>query len=146
MSGKKKNFSEHISFEEYACKCCKRLPPDFKIDAIPNVFLEFFNAFEQLRKKWEKPISIVSGYRCVQHNRRIGGAPLSAHLFGLALDLLFETNEDAEKFRALVDAVTPELRMGKYNKHPRLVHIDTAYLIFPRAHRAWAKGKRFENV
>lgn len=34
-----------------------------------------------------KPLRIPSGYRTPEHNKRVGGAPKSAHLDGLAVDI-----------------------------------------------------------
>jgi uncharacterized protein YcbK (DUF882 family) len=33
------------------------------------------------------PLVIVSGYRCPPHNRTVGGAPDSQHMYGAAADL-----------------------------------------------------------
>lgn len=38
------------------------------------------DALERLRALWGRPIVITSGHRCVEHNRRVGGAPHSQHL------------------------------------------------------------------
>ena len=43
---------------------------------------------ERLRVAVHRPIRIVSGYRCQQHNAAVGGAPRSQHLYGKAADLV----------------------------------------------------------
>jgi uncharacterized protein YcbK (DUF882 family) len=45
-------------------------------------------ALERLRSDIGRPIRIVSGYRCAEHNRRVGGAQYSQHLYGRAADLV----------------------------------------------------------
>lgn len=35
----------------------------------------------------ERPLPIVSGYRCAIHNRAVGGAPRSQHRLGTAADV-----------------------------------------------------------
>lgn len=44
------------------------------------------DTLEQVRKLYNKPINISSGYRCPKLNKGIGGAKNSAHLLGLAAD------------------------------------------------------------
>ncbi len=140
----------YILKSEYICRCpCKRLPPsfpkDFSILDKNNPFLRLFTFWVILRKEWNKEIKITSGYRCVKYNKQIGGAPISAHIFGVALDLLFNSEEEVKDFKNLIEEKAPELRMGEYTRQPGLIHIDTAYLIYPKAHNAWVKGKRFKQ-
>ena len=137
------NISAHISFYEYACKHCSKLPPDFY--TLKFIYQELFDMFEHLRLKWGKPIPVESGYRCPDHNSAVGGAPLSPHLFGMALDLTFPDKMNADAFATIVDRERPDLRMGRYISKPGLVHIDTAYLIRPRATTSWARGVRWLN-
>eukprot|EP00171_Calliarthron_tuberculosum_P003021 IDg3021t1 len=42
---------------------------------------------EKLRARVSRPLSIVSGYRDPAHNRRVGGASNSQHLYGTAADI-----------------------------------------------------------
>lgn len=135
--------SKYISKDEYVCRHCQSMPPDFSPD-FPGV-KELFEAFDNLREAWGKPLPISSGYRCVKHNKDIGGAPISAHLFGLALDIRFSTPEEVEMFKKLIDRIAPDLRVGTYEKKPLIIHIDTAYHIMPKAHKAWKRGKRFQQ-
>jgi uncharacterized protein YcbK (DUF882 family) len=108
--------------------------------------MELFGSFEQIRTAIGKPLTINSGYRCPAYNARIGGAQMSAHTFGLALDISFDTKTHrttTEEVKSLVEAVNslvPNLRMGTY---PTFIHIDTAYLIVPRMSAAWQHGVRF---
>lgn len=44
--------------------------------------------FEKIRARLgDHPITVLSAYRTLGHNRKIGGSPKSQHLHGLALDL-----------------------------------------------------------
>lgn len=45
------------------------------------------NGLERLRSAVNKPVIIISGYRCSRHNARVGGARRSEHLYGRAADL-----------------------------------------------------------
>lgn len=135
------NVSAHITHDEYSCKHCRTLPPDFFI--FKQMYLELFDAFEHLRTILKKPIPVESGYRCVAHNKAVGGSDLSVHLFGLALDMSLGTKEDADKMSALINKDRPDLRVGRYATKPGLVHIDVGYLITPRATPVWQRGVRW---
>lgn len=68
---------EFFTHKELACKCgCGGVPQD-----------KFIRCLEQLRKDYNKPIVISSGYRCKKHNLIIGGVMESAHTQGLAADI-----------------------------------------------------------
>mgnify|MGYP001106610927 CR=1 FL=1 len=68
----------HFKVQEFACKHCK----DIKIDI--NLLVKL----EELRKAvGNKPLVIRSGYRCPTHNRNVGGASKSQHIYGKAVDI-----------------------------------------------------------
>lgn len=70
--------SINFSASEFACPCCG----EAKIKGA------LIKALEQLRKEiGDKPITVTSGYRCKEYNEKIGGAPNSAHVRGLAADI-----------------------------------------------------------
>jgi len=48
---------------------------------------DFINTLEAIRVQLGFPLYIVSGFRCIPHNARIGGVVDSAHLTGLAVDI-----------------------------------------------------------
>lgn len=62
---------------EFACPCgCGLQAQDALILAIQRV-----------RDAWGLPMVINCAARCAKHNAAIGGAPNSAHLYGLAADI-----------------------------------------------------------
>jgi uncharacterized protein YcbK (DUF882 family) len=69
--------SEHFYYKEYSCKCCGET----------KINIELIIALEKLRVLVNKPIMITSGYRCSLHNKAIGGAKNSQHMFGNAVDI-----------------------------------------------------------
>jgi hypothetical protein len=69
--------SEHFKKSELACHHCQEC----------KVNIELILALEKLRNKVNRPIIITSGYRCLIHNRSIGGAKQSQHLYGNAVDI-----------------------------------------------------------
>ena len=48
---------------------------------------KFMKALEKVREEYGKPMRVTSGYRSLEHNAKIGGAPNSQHLHGLAVDI-----------------------------------------------------------
>lgn len=76
--------SEHFSFSEFACPCKQTLPSCEGI----LVIRPLLNSLERLREEfYPGGLVIVSGYRCKDHNKKIGGASSSQHLFGGAADV-----------------------------------------------------------
>ena len=68
------NFIRH----EFACKCgCGFATPD----------PELLEVLERIRKEFNAPVTINSACRCANHNKNVGGASNSTHLFGLAADI-----------------------------------------------------------
>lgn len=70
--------SRNLTRKEVSCPCCGKC----------NIDPRVFDLFQDLRHALgDKPIIVLSAYRCVQHNRKVGGAPISLHTLGLAIDI-----------------------------------------------------------
>ena len=76
---------------------------------------------QSLRNRLGKPMIITSAYRSAAHNARVGGAPRSRHLEGIAFDVRMD-NHDPEAFIAQARAVGFH-GIGTY-PHQGFVHID----------------------
>ncbi len=72
------DLSQNFSRSEFVCHHCGTLPVDVT---------ELVHLLEHIRAITGRPLIVVSGYRCVEHNRAVGGAPASQHLLGRAADL-----------------------------------------------------------
>lgn len=70
--------AENFNLREFACKCCGVV----KIDS------EVVERLQIIRNRIKRPIIITSGYRCPEHNKRVGGEKDSYHLQGLAVDIV----------------------------------------------------------
>jgi len=144
-----KYIADYILQKEFRCRCCGRLPPDFYVDlslgeiALP--YLVLFKNFKDVREEWNKPTPIRSGYRCEEHNLREGGERVSVHMFGLALDLDTDSIGETQRLAALIQRLHPEMRMGVYTGKGTFIHIDVAYLIFPRYDEKWKEGVRWSG-
>ena len=138
-----KYVAEHITENEYKCKCCSNYPPDFDIDDIPVPYEILFDSFKAIREAWDKPIRITSGYRCPMHNAMVGGKVLSVHMFGLALDLDCKDIDEVYDLDELIEDTAPDLRRGRYTEWGSFIHIDCGYFIYPSASTAWVEKKRW---
>jgi len=73
----KKNIAAFITYKEYECSHCHKLPPLFYHDDggrrgdVPYVYKEFFDIFKKIREQWGKPINITSGYRCPKYQHKL---------------------------------------------------------------------------
>jgi len=84
------NLSKHFTLEELTfSQTAVRLGIDNtpEADALSNL-RGLANFLEAVREKIKKPIYISSGYRGKELNKRIGGSKTSAHMSGLAADIV----------------------------------------------------------
>lgn len=70
--------SKYFTENEFKCKCGKcKTPP---------ISDELIRILTEIREHYNSPVIINSGYRCKEHNAKIGGAPSSRHVEGDAAD------------------------------------------------------------
>lgn len=81
--------SAHFSFKEFACNCHGRYSD------CPRIWVrrELLESLETLRSRmYPGGLSVVSGCRCIRHNKAVGGVSNSQHLFGSACDIPYTRN------------------------------------------------------
>lgn len=72
------DFGRYFTKNEFSCKCgCGGCD-------ISQKLVDKLNTSRELLKE---PIVINSGFRCEEHNHKIGGSATSSHLRGLAVDI-----------------------------------------------------------
>ena len=139
----KKYIWNYITFKEYECSHCHKLPPLFyhdnggRVNNVPAVYVPLFEAFEDIRERWGRSINISSGYRCIKKQRDlydqgITTAIISTHCFGTALDLDTSSEEETKSLVKLIETYQPDLRVGYQSylyKGQTLIHVDTNYLL-----------------
>lgn len=78
--GKRVKLSKNFNSTEFDCKCnqCTK--------TIINP--ELVTLLQKIRDHFGKPVVINSGYRCPYHNKRVGGASNSQHIYGKAADIV----------------------------------------------------------
>lgn len=89
-----------LKLSEFRCKCNEESCRSVLVNP------KLLRAYEKFRKAIGKPLRINSGFRCFIHNKRIGGAALSHHTAGDAIDIdyhnfknLFEPHEVTKMLR-----------------------------------------------
>ena len=111
-----KNFSK----EEFDCHCGCEMPSL----VLSNVSL-LASQLEILRDCFGTPIHVNSGYRCIDHNKSIGGAAKSQHLLGKAADIVVENYEPeyvADNTEYLIEVGELSIMgLGRYNT---FTHVD----------------------
>ncbi len=90
--------------------------------------MDALDRLDALRDRMGHPLIVTSGYRSHEHNRRVGGAPRSLHMRGLAFDVSM-ANVDPRRFEREAKACgfqgiglyPPQKQSGGRN----FIHIDT---------------------
>lgn len=103
--------SPHFYRDEFACKC------GCGFDAADVKLLEIV---EKIRTYFDKPLEILSGCRCLKHNRKIGSKDTSQHINGLAADIKMKSIETQELYDYIEEHIDPP-GLGIYKTW---VHVD----------------------
>lgn len=118
---KVKNFSP----EEFRCPCghCTGYPSYMK-----QVEL---NHIQTIRDHYDKPMTITSGLRCANENKRVGGVPGSGHLKGYAVDFYMPGVTDSPKHRTETMKYIKKLPDHKFSYGSCIVDSDGVYRSAP---------------
>ena len=110
----------------FASRCCGEVKVDMRL----------VEALQKLLDLAGVPIRVVSGYRCPEHNREVGGAKNSYHLQGKAADIVIE-GLDVYRMALLAEQID-EFRSGGLgiypDTNPPFIHVDVR-----EARARWAK-------
>lgn len=100
----------HFTSDEFKCKCCGAI----KMDP------QFMARLETMREIRGRPMFISSGFRCENHNEKVGGVPTSFHLKGRAADIVCLSSVDRyELVRCAIEAGFRGIGIDK-----TFVHVD----------------------
>lgn len=115
MDAENPHLSPNFRRSELACPCCGKCELD--PDLVP--------ALQEARDRINAPIHVTSGYRCGQHNRRVGGTRHSQHLQGKAADVWFEGGFTVDEMYDILNTVSA-FRDGGLGVYPDrgFVHAD----------------------
>jgi len=107
------DLSKNFSKSEFRCKCgeCSPvLPPD-----------ELIEVMQHIREHFDLPVTVHSGHRCKDYNRRVGGASRSKHLTAEACDftILGVSNDKIQEY--VLNHYQGKYGIGRYNN---FTHVD----------------------
>ena len=99
--------------EEFLCRCgC----------GLGAVGVSLLMVLDDVREYFGKPVIVVSGCRCKQHNAAVGGAKASKHVLGIAADIKVRGVEPIEVYGYLTEKYPNKFGIGLYKTW---VHVDT---------------------
>ena len=100
------NLSEHFSLAELTKTNTKmkNLPNEAQVENLKRLC----GWLEELRRRWNTPIIINSGYRSEAVNKAVGGAPNSNHLTGCAVDIHVLGMEQLIRYAAILLDISDE--------------------------------------
>ncbi len=107
-----KYLREHFKVREFACADGS--------DMI-LISLELAEVLDNMRRHFNAPIIINSAYRTASHNKKVGGAKRSQHLYGNAADIVVKGVSPA-KVAAYAETLLQE--KGGIGEYRGFVHID----------------------
>jgi uncharacterized protein YcbK (DUF882 family) len=79
---KEVQITKNFRLSEFYCKCGCTMP----LHVVPHI-VTLAHQLQVLRDHIQRPITITSGYRCVQRNIDEKGSLKSRHLIGMAADI-----------------------------------------------------------
>lgn len=119
----KTHYSKNFAKVEFACNLTGLLPPD---PTMPPAAL--FEALEDIRSHFgDRIITINSGYRSPEWNKKVDGAYNSRHLTGDACDFTVRDVDPYDVYRYAHELIGNRGGVGRYDS---FTHIDL------RGHRA----------
>ena len=90
-----------------------------------NMNDNFMLKLEELRKKYNTPMIITSGYRHPAHNVAIGGSRYSAHIKGRAVDVQVVGKDALRLVRLALECGMTGIGVAQRGPHEkRFIHID----------------------
>ena len=88
-----------------------------------NVTMDFVRKLQELRDACGFSLPISSGFRCSEHNKKVGGAPGSRHMYGDAADISTGGMTSIQKLQLINHAT--QLGFTGIGLSPVFCHVDT---------------------
>ena len=128
------DLTEHFSLTEFRCKDGTPTPPE----AVENLegtaeMLEALRARLAARYGRECALVVLSGYRSLAYNAKVGGASKSMHLVGRAADVTSPCYSP-EQVQAIAFELQDDGIIGGVGVYQTFTHVDTGRI------RTWKGG------
>lgn len=104
--------SKNFRVREFACK-----------DGSDPIFIddELVSVLQQIRDHFGKAVTITSAFRTASHNKKVGGATYSQHLYGKAADIKV-SGVAANVVADFVETLMPST--GGIGRYSTFTHVD----------------------
>lgn len=120
-----KYISPNFKVREFACKDGSDVI--LIDDALPRIL-------QKIREYYNKPVTIVSGYRTPAYNKKVGGVTHSQHMKGTAADIIVKGISPAQVFADIDGGRIFGPHAGGLGKYQGFTHVDV------RGHKARWNG------
>ena len=111
---------KNFNINEFKCKDGSSVPDEY----IENVKLLAKN-LQVLRDKIDRPITVISGYRSPEYNKKIGGAKRSQHMVAKAADIIVNGMSSTEVKDIIVSLIKcGEMHPGGIGLYQTFTHYD----------------------
>lgn len=112
--------TKNFELEEFACKDGTAVPVEYYENC-----KELAENLQVLRDSLGVPLVVLSGYRTVEHNKKIGGAPGSFHLTASAADLKASTIPPSKIYMRILELMEAgKMKKGGLKCYTTWVHYD----------------------
>ena len=89
---------------------------------------ELMKNLQVLRDFYNKPITINSGYRSPEHNKKIGGVQNSQHVLGKAADIVVKGEDPADVARTIEMLIRQgKMKQGGVGRYRTFTHYDIGF-------------------
>ena len=111
-----KNFNK----SEFDCSCGCEMPKEVLIN-----IQKLANQLQILRNKVGVSVKINSAYRCIKHNKSIGGVSNSQHVLGKASDVVINGFKASKKFDSISELINDgDMLQGGLGAYDSFTHYD----------------------
>ena len=111
--------SRYFREAEFACKCWRCAG---RVNTGGGMDWRLIRVLSRIRRRVDKPVVVLSGYRCPAHNAEVGGQPQSLHMASCAADITFDGIDVAALAKMAEECGADGI--GTYRSQG-FVHVDT---------------------
>ena len=105
---------------EFDCKCGCEMPKEVLIN-----IQKLANQLQILRNKVGVSVKINSAYRCIKHNKSIGGVSNSQHVLGKASDVVINGFKASKTFDSISELINDgDMLQGGLGAYNSFTHYD----------------------
>jgi uncharacterized protein YcbK (DUF882 family) len=112
--------TSNFSKAEFECKCGCEMPKEVLLN-----IQKLANQLQILRNKVGVSIKINSAYRCLKHNKSIGGVSNSQHVLGKASDVVISGFKPSKTFDLISELINEgDMLQGGLGAYNSFTHYD----------------------